>query len=103
MTTAAPSRPEPRPRLFWITEASTGLNHLVTEAGFVNGMKCSGSYVGLCGGHFSAAPMIEAPQGTCAACRAVLVRGRTRCRSEARDRSWWRRLRGLGQSKPVTR
>lgn len=92
MATAPTRRPTP-PRLLWVTEASTGTNHLVTEAAFVDGIRASGSYRGICGAEFSAAPMIAAPRRACSACRGRLVADRTSCRSKPRGTSWWRRLR----------
>ncbi len=99
-TTSSRRRLPPRP--LWVTEASTGTNHLVTEAAFVDGMQTSGVYQGLCGNAFRAAPMIEAPRGTCTACLAIVTPARTRCGRE-RGFSWWRHLRRRVQPKPVTR
>jgi hypothetical protein len=88
----APTRRRISSSLFWVTEASAGTNHLVTEAAFTDGMRACGSYRGVCGVQFSAAPMIDAPRGTCGACRGVIAVDRTRCRRTSREVSWWRRL-----------
>ena len=89
----APTRRRTSPRLLWVAEASTGTNHLVTEAAFVDGMRAFGSYRGICGTQFSAAPMISSPRCVCPACRGRLAVDRTSCRSKPRGTSWWRRLR----------
>lgn len=91
--TATPTRRRIPPHLFWVTEAPTGTNHLVTEAAFTAGMQSCGWYRGICGARFSAAPMIEAPRGTCASCRGARAAERTGCRRQPRGISWWRRLR----------
>ena len=88
----APTRHRTRPRLLWVTEASTGTNHLVTEAAFVDGMRDLGSYRGICGAQFSAAPMIAAPRCACPACRGRLAVDQRSCRNNRRGTSWWRRL-----------
>jgi len=87
--------------LFWVTEASTGTNHLVTEAAFTTGVQSFGWYRAICGTHFPAAPMIEAPRRTCANCRAVRAAERTGRHQEPRDISWWRRLRRRNARLPL--
>ncbi len=89
----APSGRRFSQRLFWVAEASTGTNHLVTEAAFADGMRARGSYRGICGTQFSAAPMVDAPRCTCPACHGRLAVNRTSCRSNPRGTFWWRRLR----------
>ena len=79
-------------RLIWVVAAATGTNHLVTETAFADGMAANGTYRAICGVRFSAAPMIEAPHGTCAACRGVVAAIRAPCRREERGIKWWRRL-----------
>lgn len=81
-----------RVHLTWVTSATTGVDHAVSDADFASAVRAGqGVFPAACGVSFASAAMCTEPGGVCASCWALLAAeqrsGRHRVQNQAARRS----------------